>query len=94
MFVRDKRFVKSLKWAVIGGVAADVGLLIGGYYCYRKMTHSRDFRYKIYSYDPRLVDVYYRANEKYGDGKARHSDYEAWGIKKIDSYSFIQMTGL
>ncbi|GIX81235.1 uncharacterized protein CEXT_724321 [Caerostris extrusa] len=64
----------------------DAVCLAGGYYMYHQMKNSSEFRYKIYKYDERLVDVYYRANEKYGSGSARQDDYEKWGIKEMKSY--------
>ncbi|XP_035223589.1 protein CEBPZOS-like [Stegodyphus dumicola] len=89
-----RKLWKTAKWAVIGGAAADIICLAGGYYFYHQMKNSRDFRYKIYNYDPRFVDVYYRANEKFGDGTERKNDYSEWGIKEIKSFENLHWFGL
>ncbi|KAG8187221.1 hypothetical protein JTE90_020652 [Oedothorax gibbosus] len=86
--------MKTTKYAVIAGFALDAALLGGGYYCYHQMRNSPDFRYKIYHQDERFLDVYYRANEKYGDGKARQMDYKLWNIEKIESFEIIDKFGL
>ncbi|GFY42203.1 uncharacterized protein TNIN_429981 [Trichonephila inaurata madagascariensis] len=85
--------LKTMKWAAIIGVVADVTCLGAGYYVYQQMKNSSDFRYKIYKYDERMVDVYYRANEKYGNGSAREEDYKKWGISEIKSFDSLRIMG-
>lgn len=37
--------------------------------------------------------MYYRANEKYGDGKAREHDYKEWNVNNVKSFEFVHLMG-
>ncbi|CAL1290915.1 unnamed protein product [Larinioides sclopetarius] len=91
---KTQQAVKTMKWAAIIGLALDVACLGAGYYMYKQMKNSSDFRYRVYKYDERLVDVYYRANEKYGSGSAREEDLKKWGINEIKSFQNLKIVGL
>ncbi|KAF8786500.1 hypothetical protein HNY73_008202 [Argiope bruennichi] len=80
---KSQQVIKTMKWAAIIGVALDVACLGAGYYMYHQMKNSSDFRYKIYKYDERLVDVFPFLKEKYGSGSAREEDYKKWDINGI-----------
>ncbi|XP_042908218.1 protein CEBPZOS [Parasteatoda tepidariorum] len=94
MLPLNKKLWKTMKWGAIIGLGIDAVSLAGGYYLYHQLTRSRDFRYKVFNYDPRILDVYYRANEKYGDGKIRHEDLEKWGVREIKSFENLSLFGL
>ncbi|CAL1290916.1 unnamed protein product [Larinioides sclopetarius] len=53
---KTQQAVKTMKWAAIIGLALDVACLGAGYYMYKQMKNSSDFRYRVYKYDERLVD--------------------------------------
>ena len=68
-----KRSVKAV-------VIVEGALFAGACYVWYRMKNSQEFRYKMYTRYPSVVEGFHSIFDKCGQPEMRSSDYKAWGV--------------
>ncbi|XP_077993983.1 protein CEBPZOS-like [Glandiceps talaboti] len=61
-------------------LAAEAVVFFGAYYVFHKMNTNQDYRQKMHTKHPMVLEAFYKSAEWGGIKDTRQNDYKAWGI--------------
>ncbi|KAK7104314.1 protein CEBPZOS-like [Littorina saxatilis] len=74
---------RSLLGTGIKAVLVLEGLgLVATYGLWNRMNNSQDFRLKVYTYCPPVLESYYLIGEMLGSLPTKKHDYDKWGVAR------------